>query len=255
MDLNFVPHVYADGRRAIAKERNRSRINCIFPLSKLCPENERLRILIFLGQPRGVSIFNTAMSRVLSSKILHRNDWTYCIVPLSNATSHPLLAIVIGSALETHSFDSDKNTLSKQSEVWSCHSVQSGIRPHIASLAKMCESSVLVGGCFDGSVRCFDPVENCCSLELEGHSGRVWDVLSLSSSTVVSGADDKTVRLWDIRCRPGKRLIWTSDNLVGRASSLLQISEFCVVCGSCADKPQSSREKGCLYFFDIRCGK
>ena len=253
MDLNLVPH--ADGRRAIAKERNLSRINCIFPVSKLCPENERLRNLIFLGQPRGVSIFNTATSRVLSSQILHRNDWTYCIVPLSNAASHPLLAIVIGSALETHSFDSDKNSLSKQSEVWSCHSVQKGIRPHIASLAKMCESSVLVGGCFDGCVRCFDPVKNCCSLELEGHSGRVWDVLSLSSSTVVSGADDKTVRLWDIRCQPGERLIWTSDNLVGRASSLLQISEFCVVCGSCADTPQSSREKGCLYFFDIRCGK
>ena len=227
---------------------------------KLCPERERLRNLIFVGQARGVSIFNTDTSKVENTQILHRNDWTYCIVPLSNAAAAdaPLLAIVIGSALETHSFDSDRKTLSKQSEVWSCHSVQSEssdkspIRPHIASLAKICESSLLVGGCFDGCVRCFDPIKNCCCLELKGHSGRVWDVLSLSSSTVVSGADDKTVRLWDVRC---ERSVWTSDPLVGRASSLVQISEFCIVCGSCADEPQLSREKGCLYFFDIRCGK
>lgn len=245
-----------DGRRAAAKERNQCRINCIFPISRLSPKNRHLQNLIFLGQPRGVSIFDTATSRVVSSQILHGNDWTYCIVPLScHSVDSPLLAMVIGSALEIHSFDVAEKTLSKQSEVWSCHSVSSNagqIRPHIASLVKMEESTLLVGGCFDGCVRCFDPDRKCCSSELKGHTGRVWDVLSLSPSLVASGADDRTVHMWDIRCQPRDSLIWKSVPLVGRASSLLRISEFGLVCGSCADDPASSPDKGCLYFFDIR---
>ena len=256
-------HACTGGRKAVAKERNQSRINCIFPVSKLRPDDDvQLGNMIFIGQPRGLSIFNTATSKVETSYILHANDWVYCIVPLMKDPADPLLfAIVVGSALETYLFDADRRTLSKRSEIWNCHSVPSEtrdrfIRPHIASLVKVCsESSLLVGGCFDGCVRCFDVVKKCCTSELTGHTGRVWDVLSLSASTVISGADDKTVRLWDIRCRDRCNLIWKSDQLVGRASSLLQISECCVVCGSCADKPQSSRDKGCLYFFDIRYGK
>ena len=182
-------------------------------------------------------------------------------MPLSNSDSPLVLAIVIGSSLATYSFNiQDAEPLSKKYEVWSSRysaSARTTVskRPHIASLVKVCDSSLLVGGCFDGTVRCFDPEKRCCISELTGHHNRVWDVLSLSSSTVISGADDRTVRLWDIRCPPGKEsLKWTSPFLIGRASSLLQVSECVVVCGSCHEKPDTNPDKGCLYFFDIRVG-
>jgi len=72
---------------------------------------------------------------------------------------------------------------------------------------------------------------------------------NLKPQILASSADDKTIKIWDIRM---KRSAMTITGNPGRVSSLIRLSETILISGSCPDKVFKSKEKASITFWDIR---
>jgi WD40 repeat protein len=73
--------------------------------------------------------------------------------------------------------------------------------------------------------------------------------MNLSPQILASSADDRTIKIWDVR-QPSSTL--TIAGNPGRVSSLLRLSETILISGSCPDDVFASEEKASITFWDIR---
>eukprot|EP00041_Stephanoeca_diplocostata_P009854 m.155055 g.155055 ORF g.155055 m.155055 type:complete len:540 (+) comp17925_c0_seq2:238-1857(+) len=242
----------------ISKQRNRDRVHCLVSLQRQIPGFAD--DIVIAGMARQALFWNWDTNRVTGTSQVHTNDWLYAMLHLDGGDV-PTFALVIGSALEVHKLHlAPKPRFQKVCDIWgqqrTCGTNQRNSRskrPHIASIVRVSERN-LAGGCFDGVVRVFDVHRNKCTQELSGHRERVWDVVAMPAmgpGVIASGADDCSLFLWDIRS-PQPR-IFKDTTFPGRVSSLLAVDAGRkLIAASCANDPHASRDKGCLYVFDVR---
>lgn len=224
----------------VCKDRNKTRINCITPL----PSRDVGRFF-YTGTPKFVQLWDGWNQRLVKYYKASENDWPYCIEVLENQD----LLVVIGSNLEywgMNGFQPVKSSLI-QEETGEHRRLQ---RPHISAITRLeGNSNHLASALFDGSVKVIDiPTKNLVRKYRE-HEDRVWSVINLTPESFASSADDRTIKIWDIR---QERSVKTIIGGSGRVSSLLKISANEFISGSCPDDLRRTTERANISFWDIR---
>lgn len=221
----------------IAKERNKQRINCISS-NTFGDQN-----LFFTGTPKFIQLWDSKTSRMRKSWKADNNDWVYCIEPLKEDS----IIAVIGSRMELWS---DIYALPKIEPLIVEKKEYNKQRPFISSIARL-ESNPDRMSCalFDGSMKVVNIVSQTVEKVYQEHVGRVWSVIELLPQIMASSADDKTIKIWDLRCANS---VMTIRGAPGRVSSLLKIDDQQFISGSCPDNPRESAEKASISFWDIR---
>lgn len=224
----------------ICKDRNKSRINCITELRTNQQTTE-----FYTGTPRYIQLWDGRTGRFLKGYRASDNDWVYCIEVLENNN----LLVVIGSDLEYWNMSSrfpQKQNLIEETK----KERRARQRPHISAITRLEHNrDMLSSALFDGSVKIVNIATQKLVHDYQEHIGRVWAVTNLQPQILASSADDKSIKIWDIRQR---RSTMTITGNPGRVSSLLRLSETILISGSCPDKVFDSQEKASITFWDIR---
>ena len=230
--------------QTICKDRNKSRINCMVPVL-----NEEPGRYLYAGSPRFLHQWDTQTQQLISSDQASANDWVYCIEVLENQD----LLVVIGSDLEhwnMNSAERERSPLIREEVFDRRRGQKSRQRPHISAITRLeSNRALLASALFDGSVKVVDIERRSLVKKYEEHVGRVWSVINMTDTTFATSADDRTIKIWDVRQQNSVSTILAGS---GRVSSLLKISPEVFISGSCPDNPHASREKGSISFWDIR---
>ncbi len=235
-----------------SKERNKARINCVTQAFEDDPK------FIFTGTPRFIQLWNTETSRLAWHYKAHDNDWVYCIDPLSSNS----MLVVIGSTLEAWSWQDDtlnRNTFIDRKPLLSekkPYYLSKGNREHIASIARLeCNQNLLAAASFDGSVKVVDYNKGEIVRTYWEHKSkirsdnRVWCIANLNTTCFASGAEDATVKIWDVRTPKSVKTIFSFP---GRVSTILKYDEGVLLAGSCPKDPYNSIDKGQIDLLDLR---
>jgi len=239
-DFTYAPTSHSQSQYH-AKERNKKRINCIVESPPIGNEGS----MIFTGTPKFIQRWNPKTGRMLKYWKADDNDWVYCIEPLSANR----LITVIGSRMELWS-NVFSRAMQKQPMIQEGRANKRQQRPHISAILRLpSDQNQMACALFDGSVRVVDINARKETHFFQEHQRRVWSVVELAPNTIVSSADDKTIKLWDLRQQKSQITI---GNNPGRVSSLLKISPEQFISGSCPDAVFKAKEKASIRFWDIR---
>ena len=222
------------------KDRNKERITCI------SPNTFDDQDCFFTGTPRYIQLWDSNTKKMLEYWETDKNDWVYCIEPLSRDT----MIRVIGSRLELWSniYDKSPNIAPLINEKKEYNQMRQ--RSFISAIVRLDSNRDLMPcALFDGSVRIVNIVSQTVLRVYKEHEKRVWSVIELQPNIVASSADDKTIKLWDLRAPSS---ILTIGGNPGRVSSLLKIDDNQFISGSCPDNVYESKEKASICFWDIR---
>jgi WD40 repeat protein len=221
------------------KQRNYYRVTCLN--GALDGPNS-----FFVGGPSIFQRWNK--DACVESYATSENDWIYCIHPLSSK----VLAIVSGDKLSLWKRNKRSDDLYQRNvELWTGRAAEKvgERREYISSLIEIKSMSKLVFCTFAGRVQVYDMGNREVVTSYAEHEGRVWQVVNLNDTLLLSGADDRTMKVWDIRMAHS---VHTIGGHVGRVSSILSVRDNVVVSGSCPDDVFHSREKAAFYFWDTR---
>lgn len=225
---------YSPKIKNISKDRNKRRINCITAV----PNSE----YFYTGTPCFIQRWSYLTGKMIEYIKAHDNDWVYCIDILKNKK----LLVVIGSDLEIW-----ETTLhSRDSLIKEENSKYKKQRPHISSITTLdADQNQVVSALFDGSIKVVDINAQKVFKDYKEHIGRVWSVVKINDNNFASSADDKVIKIWDIR-QP--KAVFSSEKSNGRVSCLMLLSDDILVSGSCPDRADDSKEKGTFSFWEIR---
>ncbi len=233
--FTYDPH----GGKAVSKERNKKRINCI------AVDIFRDQHCIFSGTPCYVQRWDLESGKMRNFWKVHDNDWVYCIEPLSDSS----FITVIGSQMDVWTDIYKKSCKGHSIVSENMQGRRDGQREHISSLARSSMNrDHMAYSVFDGSFRVVDITTAQILRDSKEHDGRVWSVIELYPHLFATGADDHAIKLWDLREK--KSVITLPDN-EGRVSSLLKVKDTQFISGSCPDKVFESEEKAAITFWDI----
>ncbi len=236
--LSFTYHPSKSTKdQTICKDRNKQRINCIS--RNVFGEANTF----FTGTPRFIQLWDATTGKIEKYWQAHANDWVYCIEPLSADS----FICVIGARMDVWSDLDAKNP--KTTPLLAEKRTQKQ-RPHISAIVRL-ESNrdLLACALFDGSVRVTNLEARTVVNTYNEHKNRVWSVIELTPQLIASSADDRTIKLWDLR---QKKSIVTLTGSPGRVSALLKIDDHQFISGSCPDKVFESEEKASIAFWDTR---
>ncbi|MCE5294004.1 MAG: hypothetical protein LLF94_05265, partial [Chlamydiales bacterium] len=226
---------YEPRANTVSKARNQARIHCVARNTFGKPGT------FFAGASGCFQLWNR--EGVLKSWTAHENDWVYCIEPLSEDR----LITVIGSAIQVWEgvFQEDVKKYPLLNE-----KRKGKQRAHISAITRL-ENAPNTMPCalFDGSVRVVDIESRQVTRTYQEHKGRVWSVVEVTPSVLATGADDKCIKLWDLRL---KKSVLTLSKNPGRVSALLKLDDTQLISGSCPDDVHKSKEKATLTFWDIK---
>lgn len=227
------------------KDRNRLRINCI---TELFSNDQTTQF--YAGTPRYVQLWDGRSARMVKSYSASKNDWVYCVETLPNSC----LAVVFGSTLQVWKMagnamnnagvDQRHNLIIDPS-----NKNYSDQREHISSIVKLHNQTKLACAVFDGSLRLVDITTQQTLQKFNEHKGRVWSVVKLEEDLIASSADDRSIKIWDLRILDSIRTVVAG---AGRVSSLLVLNENTLISGSCPDNVFQSQEKASISFWDLR---
>lgn len=208
------------------KERNLSRIMTFGTYPKASPHQP-----FFVGQATRFSLFQTD-GHMLSDYPADPNDWVYVLHPLSQKR----MIVVTGSNMaiwkKAHGWQQSSFLVRDSSRMANWQ------RPYISSLTRLTEDDSKVAyTVFDGSVRVLDLTTGKSIVRWQEHRNRVWSVVNCCHSLLASSADDRTVKLWDVRQQPS---VCTFTGHAGRVSSLLSLDTR-LVCATCPDNPRDGQ--------------
>jgi hypothetical protein len=127
-------------------------------------------------------------------------------------------------------------------------------RPYISSVLSCLNPSHLALSFFGGLNQILDVETKSVIHQGFEHSERVWQAVPLPGSDAhyATCADDKTIKIWDVRA--GMASVMTYRGHPGRVSALAFLDENKLVAGTCADNPWTDPEKGQFWFYDLRGG-
>jgi len=221
------------------KDRNKQRINCITEYSQ-----SQNSLLFYTGTAKFIQLWDSDKRGIIWYHQASQNDWVYCIEVLENNN----LIVVIGPDLEV--WDMSDFASPKRSKVVDGLSFSGGSqRPHISSILRLpTKKEHLAAAFFDGSVRIVDLTSQKTVIQYAEHEKRVWSVIDVGMNLLASGADDKTIKIWDVR---QKHSVCTLGGNPGRVSSLLKIGEGRFISGSCPDDLKTSKDKASFTFWNL----
>ncbi|KAF9219415.1 WD40 repeat-like protein [Gyrodon lividus] len=129
-----------------------------------------------------VIVWSTTTGERLAGPLKRHSDWVYSVQFSSNGDA---IAICDGTKIR----------------IWNSHSGELVIPPietNASSLAWTPDDQRLIAGCWNGSIKCFDPSTGSLLAEWKGHTDVVYSIaVSHNGKFIASGSWDNTVRLWD----------------------------------------------------------
>jgi hypothetical protein len=123
-------------------------------------------------------------------------------------------------------------------------------RPFISSVLSCLSPGHLALSFFGGLNQIVDVETKAVIHQGLEHKERVWQAVPFSEHGYATCADDKTIKIWDIR--EGMRSHRTFDGHPGRVSALAFLDENKFVSGTCPENPWVDADKGQLWFYDLR---
>lgn len=235
----------------VSHEYNKRRVHC------LAAGTNRQKPSIFVGFPTMFDEFNIIEGRTVSSTETHSNDWVYCIHPLTESR----VLLVTGCVLDV--FEKVENKWNRSKTLVAEGPKVGKQRQFISSVTPLKSATSHYGlGVFGGYVRVLDVEQGKIVRSWQEHRKRVWAVENVSRELFASSAEDKTIKLWDIRA---EKSVATFENSTGQAHALLSPNETTLIAGVSQerklipprnakpqDKNKSVTESAHLYFYDLR---
>lgn len=226
------------GKGHISAANNQRRINCLAAgVNKKNP-------CLYAGFPTMFSEYNMIAGKTTSLAKVHKNDWVYCVHPLTETRN---LVVTAGTLDIWEKFNEGwklaNNVIPERKKI-------QGKRCHISVLTPLESSPNHFGtGVFGGFVQVVD-IEACAVVkEWREHSGRIWAVENVSRDVFASSSEEGLVKVWDARLN---KSVMTLPKHVGGVTTLLRIKENVLVAGACQLNPVSANEGAQLLFYDIR---
>ena len=214
----------------ISKIRNFHRIMCFgTPFKK-----DAAPLSFFVGQATKFSLKNMDPKIPSRDFVASENDWIYAIHPMSEQK----MLVVTGPNLFVWSFENTWKPSYPLVQEGTVSTTEYRQRPYISSVIELASHAHLIACTFFGGAVAVLDTETKKFVHCWGeHRGRVWSVvqLPLSPSLLATSADDKVIKLWDIR-QP--RCIFTSMEHVGRVSSLLAHADM-LFAATCPNRPDA----------------
>ncbi len=231
----------------VSNEFNARRINCL--AHGLNPQ----RPSVFVGFPTIFDEYNLIEGRTSSSTTVHRNDWVYCLHPLSDDR----ILAVVGSKIDLWS---KINSQWQYSETIVPEAVKVPVtvkgrtkwqRPFISALTSLQGSENHFGlTSFDGSVKVLDLEQKAIVREWKEHKQKVWTVESVQEHILASGGEDRTIKFWDLR-QPEQSVHTIADH-VGQVTSMLGLDKNTLVAGTCPVNAMQGGNGAEIRFYDVR---
>jgi len=190
------------------------------------------------------AIVDLETSKLIKYYKVSQNDWIYCLLPVNIND----LLVVIGSNLEYWTMSDIRNPI--RSPIITNYGRKEEQRPFISSILLI--DSTLVTTTFDGEVGIIDLEKRKTIHAYSEHKGRVWSVIQMSDRNIfASGADDKSIKIWDIRAKNSLQTLLENP---GRVSALLKLSRNIFISGSCSDTLywNDSQTQAIINIWDIR---
>lgn len=236
--LQYQPSAHSK-QNQISKDRNKQRINCITELRKTDKQH-----LFYTGTPRFVQLWDGVSGKMVTYHEASQNDWVYCI----DATDPNKLIVVIGSDVQI--WDMNNITLKNKADLIEEDLAGKKQRPFISSILRMPQDQKKLATVdFQGALSVVDMTSQKCLLKYQEHVGRVWNVIEAPENLLATCADDRSIKLWDVRCQ---KSVCTLSKNPGRVSALLKIADDTLLSGSCPDNPYTSKEKASFTFWSIK---
>jgi|GEM_PF-5705515 len=233
----------------VSKQRNQQRISCFGTIN----DNNGFAQKILVGVAKSIQIWSRDTLKMLSETTVSKNDWVYCIEHARNNRYF----VVIGSDLEIWSHPTNKGHYANLKFEGCLHrelreelGTMDGKRqrPFISAIEAF-DSSTLGMVDFSGRIKILDT--DTCKLKsnYKGHNGRVWSIRTCTPNTFATCADDRSVKLWDVRTQAG---VATFDDHPGRVSNILALQEHRIVVSSCPDDIKNCNDKASFTIWDCR---
>ncbi len=225
----------------VSHENNKYRVNCLS--SGINPQKPGF----FIGFPTLFDEFNLIEGRTKSSTFVHKNDWVYCIHPLSKDR---ILSVTAGK-LEVRDRSSKGwrrgALLLKESDK------VNNQRPFISCLKPLPSSPNHFGlAVFGGSVKIYDLQAQKVVQQWKEHKDRIWALESVSPQLFATGGEDRSIKFWDIR---NPKSVRSLNDHIGQVTTLMKLSENLIVAGTCPDQPDQkarTNQGAQLLFYEMR---
>ena len=209
---------------------------------------DALRPSILVGYPTLFSEFNFMSSKTESVTVAHKNDWVFCIEPLTPSKILTVTGCTIREwEKENHKWNERRLVLGERKK-------HKGQRPFISSMKPLNAEKTQFGlAVFGGRVEILDTETGSIVKTYREHQKRVWGIEKVSDHVFASCAEDRTIRFWDDRQRKNIGVI---NDYSGEVTSMISIDESTLVVGnnqavesSTSDRDTSPAE---IRIYDIR---
>ncbi|MCF7806850.1 MAG: hypothetical protein K9M07_05520 [Simkaniaceae bacterium] len=224
------------------KPRNMNRITGICALDT----KGMTEFCVLIGTPKVFYKFDVDKSSIISMHTLTSPDWIYGFQPLT-----PEKVAIIHAATFSIFQEIDGEWTKTGEPISEGSKIDGKQRPFISHIQAMDHPVHSVAlALFGGEIKVVDIEAEAETFSAKGHTGRVWQTLPMSETILLSSADDRTVKLWDMRA--SEKCAHTFSGHPGRVSAMTKIDEFRFVAGTCPDNPFESETKAEMYFYDLR---
>lgn len=223
----------------VADPKNVRRVTCL--AAGLDAHNP----VLYAGYPTLFDEYSLIEGRTSSCTTVHRNDWAYCIEPV---TSSKLLVVVgcdIGVWEKLHGAE-----WARTGFLVNASADRARPRPFISSLTPLeSKPDRYVYSTLRGTVTVLDAERGAVVHEYLEHSGNVWKTVSMSEHVAASCGADRSIKLWDLRL---ERSVGTISGHLGPVTALLALDGRRLVAGTCPADPVVGAAGAQLVFYDVR---
>ncbi len=236
---NILPKMPGSGH--VSHAFNAKRVNAI--AAGLDPHSPSL----FLGFPTLMDEFSFIENRTITSTLIHKNDWVYCIHPL---TDKKVMNVVAGN-LEVWE-KTERQWKRSKLLVSENRKKRNNDREHISSLTQIEGNANLYGfGVFGGGVKVIDIQKETIVNSWQEHAQhkRVWSTENIAPQVLASSGEDKLIKIWDLR---ENKSVSTMGPHVGEVTSLLKLNPQTLVAGTCGRDVSNHPTTAQFEFYDLR---
>jgi len=235
---------FSVGSNHNSKQRNMDRISCLAEVH----DNTLAGSKVIVGLANELHVFDIKKSSACSKSKVSENDWVYCVQHLNNNR----YLVVIGSVLEVWDhFEtgfSKYSTLLEENKKEITYVNKKPQRPFISAIESI-DPTLLAMVDFSGRVKVINLETGKLTHNTKCHQNRAWSVKKITEQTFATSADDRTIKIWDLR---QNKQISTFNNHPGRVSTLLMKNEFEIIACSCPDDVYKQNEKASFTLWDTR---